>query len=268
MTQNQRSTIRIEVNQDRAQITVMVNSAQHLAILADVSAGGFGVLLMKGVGVKVGQTVTVITDDSVFDCEVMHLRPDDTFQFVGLRRVKDLTEISLPPVLAAQSFSSNGFDFSPMGLVMFVGVALGFSGAMIGIVSFLGIDGSGSGGGGGQGRTVVTNVRELEKETIREIEKGATYTATSVSNIKEMAAASANASSQAAALMTGQSEISWNTLVSELQLSGNQQQQILGLTNSGKPATGSPVSRNQALSVLSEEQRARISRLMQSKPKS
>jgi len=93
-----RSSKRFTVEADRADIVVEFGGEDHRAVMSDMSATGFGLLLLKGSHVASGDHVQLNDPDTdtTFDLEVVHVRPEDGFQYVGLRRMSDKTLLSIP----------------------------------------------------------------------------------------------------------------------------------------------------------------------------
>ena len=93
-----RSSKRFTVEADRADVVVAFDGTDHHAVISDMSATGFGLLLLKGSHVTLGDKVQLTDSETgtIFDLEVIHIRPEDGFQYVGLRRVSDETPFSLP----------------------------------------------------------------------------------------------------------------------------------------------------------------------------
>jgi len=92
---DRRNRRRYPISEDRAHITIVVNQAQYRAVLADMSATGFGVLAMRGVPLEPKQMIVVVTDVAIFECAVAYSIPDDSFQkgrsAVSARPHPDLT---------------------------------------------------------------------------------------------------------------------------------------------------------------------------------
>lgn len=105
---------------DRAQVMVIIDGEEHDAVVSDVSANGFGLLLFRGLHVPLGSVLRLVAEDSVHECEVIHTRPEDSFQYVGVRRLTDaaMTEVSL--FACGASLSKNGSFACPLTICSFV----------------------------------------------------------------------------------------------------------------------------------------------------
>ncbi len=117
---------------DRAQAVVIIDGEEHDAVISDVSASGFGLLLFRGLNVPEGSVLRLVADDSIHECEVIHTRPEDSFQYVGVRRLTDaaMTEVSL--FSCSSSLSKSGSFACPLTICSFViCLALGVVGVSI-----------------------------------------------------------------------------------------------------------------------------------------
>ena len=105
---------------ERAQAIVIIDGEEHDAVVSDVSASGFGLLLFRGLHVPRGTVLRLVADDSVHECEVVHTRPEESFQYVGVRRLTDaaMTEVSL--FANGASLSKNGSFVCPLTICSFV----------------------------------------------------------------------------------------------------------------------------------------------------
>ncbi len=115
-----RMTKRYVAPSERAQAIVIIEGEEHDAVISDVSASGFGLLLFRGLHVPAGMVLRLVADDSVHECEVVHTRPEESFQYVGVRRLADaaMTEVSL--FACGASLSKNGSFACPLTIFSFV----------------------------------------------------------------------------------------------------------------------------------------------------
>ena len=245
-----RKNLRFEVPTERAQVLVDAGTGRAPAIMADMSANGFGLLALRGIAAEPGQSMKVITPDATYECEVISNAPDDFYQRIGLRRLTE--EFELPPPiigLPRSWFNDSMATFNPL---LFVGVVLGFSGIVIGALAMLGIGpNEGPYGGPDSGRA---------SRPLADAARDARETTNSLADRL------ARQKSQAATLITGSSDASWTVLVKKLDLTPAQQSQLLNLANeasslSGRPSAQSIGLRQQALEALSAEQRRQVIRM-------
>jgi hypothetical protein len=127
-----RSAKRYIAPSERARAIVIIDGEEHDAVVSDVSASGFGLLLFRGLHVPEGGVLRLVADESVHECEVIHTRPEDSFQYVGVRRLTDaaMTEVSL--FACSSSLSRNGSFACPLTICSFViCLALGAVGVSI-----------------------------------------------------------------------------------------------------------------------------------------
>lgn len=120
IAENHRTARRFDAPSERARAIVIVDGEEHDAVVSDVSASGFGLLLFRGLHVPVGSVLRLVADDSVHDCEVIHTRPEESFQYVGVRRLTDaaMTEVSL--FSSGTLLSRNGSFACPFTIISFV----------------------------------------------------------------------------------------------------------------------------------------------------
>lgn len=132
-----RSSKRYSVETDRAEVSVRFAGADHEAVMADMSGSGFGLLLMKGSHVDPGQLIRLTSFDgnTVFDLEVVHVRMEDVFQHVGLRRLNDENCSTVP--LFRRGEKSYSVQLPGASPLIFIGTIVGFSATCIGLVEII-----------------------------------------------------------------------------------------------------------------------------------
>lgn len=270
MTINNRGCFRFPVHEDRAEITVLVNHVPHSAILADMSAGGFGLLVLRGLQLGPDSQISLVMDDMLFECRVAYARSEEAFQFLGLERLRDVSVLTMPKMSAPTSFYKESFNGS--NPLIFVAVVFGFSGLMIATLSTLGI---GGGGAPRKSQTTVTNIRDLEDQQQDVVKAGREFRDHSVQQAKQTVAKAkrfvltvSEQQSRAASVLTGSKDVAWDTLVKQLDLTGQQVERLLELANESQSKSGSnqlePTGqfRENVLDVLTPEQRRRFSQLI------
>lgn len=271
MSPNNRGSFRFPIHEDRAHVTVLVDRVPHSAVLADMSAGGFGFLMLRGLQLSADSEVSLLMDDTLFECRVAYARPDQAFQFIGVERLRDLSVLSLPQMNAPSTF----YKESPVGSnpLIFVAVVVGFTGLMVGTLSFVGV------GGNQRPRAAqLTQTRELDglKKDLAQSElqfpaEGIQQVTDTVANARRYVISLAEKQNRAANLMTGSRRLTWETLVKQLELSGGQVDRLLQLAvdqpDAAVPSLESAKERRaQALTVLTPEQRTRFSQLIATGP--
>lgn len=270
MSLNNRSSFRFPIHEDRAHITVLVDQIPHSAVLADMSAGGFGFLVLRGLQLSADSQISLLMDDTLFECRVAYARPDQAFQFVGVERVRDVSVLSLPPMGAASTFYKEAPASS--NPLIFVAVVVGFTGLMVGTLSFV--------GGGGNQRpraTALANTRELElptdvvKDSLDVRDRSVQQVSDTIANARRFVLSAAEKQNRAAKVLAGSHRLTWDTLVKQLELTGHQIDRLLELTDEQPGAdTPSPASveqrRTLAMDVLTPEQKTRFSQLIATGP--
>lgn len=275
-----RDSHRYPVRDDRAHVTIVVDREPYPAVLADMSASGFAVLALRGAPLKAAQNLMLIVGEDTFECQVAYTVPDDTFQRVGLRRVRDILNLTMPEPKYAKSYFKD--TLSSGNPLLIFGVILGFTGLLIGVLSAAGI-----GGGGGKSRpqpaAYASNVRDAvsDAESTDVVQAGRRFRDESVAKAKEtiesvqqeLADALLAKQDNAAAKLVGSGDTSWAELVKKLGLSKSQQRQMLAAldeplrpSDSIDPVNAATTSRDRALDVLTEKQKAQFAQLLATGP--
>jgi len=270
-----RSSKRFTVEADRADIVVEFGGEDHRAVMSDMSATGFGLLLLKGSRVAPGDHVQ-LTDpdtDTTFDLEVAHVRPEDGFQYVGLRRVSDETPLSIPLFrFAGKTYELKMPGFSPL---IFVGVVLGFSGSAITMMEFLQ-------GAGNAAKQTPNSVHEqaiidarpqitLEEKRRRIFERAHHASTRNVASRRDLELTPSfweritGPNREQVGRLVGGKKISWSELVSQLNLSKAQQDRIQGLLNSDD-SDKVEAARPQMMTLLTVEQRSTFNQMLATLP--
>lgn len=270
-----RSSKRFTVEADRADIVVEFGGEDHRAVMSDMSATGFGLLLLKGSRVAPGDHIQM-TDpetETVFDLEVVHIRPEDGFQYVGLRRVSDETLLSIPLFrFAGKMYKLTMPGASPL---IFVGVVLGFSGSGITMMEFLKVAGSPS-------KQTPNSVHEqsiidakpqisLEEKRRRILERSQRASTRNVASHRDIELTPSfweriiGPNREQVGRLVGGKSISWSELVSQLNLSTAQQDRIQGLLNSDD-SDKVEAARSQMMTLLTAEQRSTFNQMLATLP--
>ena len=270
-----RSSKRFTVEADLAEVVVEFGGEDHRAVMSDMSATGFGLLLLKGSRVAPGDHIQ-LTDpetDTTFDLEVVHVRPEDGFQYVGLRRVSDETAFSIPLFrFAGKTYNLKMPGFSPL---IFVGVVVGFSGSAIMMVELLH-------GAGDAAKQAPNSVHEqailaerprfsLEEKRRRIFERIQRASTKSVASRQDLELTPSfweriiGPNREQVGRLVGGKNISWSQLVSQLSLSKVQQDRVQALLNSNDQ-NEVEVARSQMMTLLTDEQRSTFNQMLATLP--
>jgi hypothetical protein len=265
-TERRRSK-RFTVEAGRAEVVVEFGGEDHRAVLSDMSATGFGLLLLKGSRVAPGSHVQLT------DSEVVHVRPEDGFQHVGLRRVSDKTPLTIPLFrFAGKTYKLTMPGFSPL---IYFAVVFGFSGSAIMMMEFLQLAGSGS-------KQTPNSVHEqaimaerprlsLEEKRRRIFERthrASTKTVTSRQNLELTPSfweRITGPNREQVGRLVGGRNISWSQLVSRLGLSKAQQDRVQALLNSNDQQAAE-AARLRMMSLLTDEQRSTYQQMLATLP--
>lgn len=270
-----RSSKRFTVEADRADVVVDFDGTDHRAVMSDMSATGFGLLLLKGSHVAPGDRVQLTDSDTgtVFDLEVVHIRPEDGFQYVGLRRVSDETPFSIPLFrFAGKTYTLKMPGASPL---IFVAVVFGFSGSAISMMKFL--DTAGSIGKQTQNSVheqAIIDARQRispEEKRRRILARTQRYAEKRQNSRQEIELTPSfweritGPNREQVGRLVGGKNISWSQLVSRLDLSKRQQDRIQSLLHSNDPDKVA-TAKSQMMTMLTAEQRSTFNQLLATLP--
>ncbi len=270
-----RRSKRFAVEADRAEVVVQFDGADHRAVMSDMSATGFGLLLLKGSRIASGDRVQLTDQKSktVFELEVIHVRPEESFQYVGLRRVSDRTPLSIPLFrFAGKMYKLPMPSFSPL---IYVGVVLGFSGTSITMIELL----TGDTGHTKQTQNSVHEQARIDaSQRISPEEKRQRLIARSQSRRTNPIVSRPDIeitpsfweritgpNREQVGRLVGGRNISWSELVSQLSLSKVQQNSIQGLLHSND-VEKVEAARTQMMTLLTDEQRSVFNQLLATLP--
>ncbi len=270
-----RSSKRFTVEADRADVVVDFDGSDHRAVMSDMSATGFGLLLLKGSHVAPGD-VLKLTDsetDTIFDLEVVHIRPEDGFQYVGLRRISDKTPFTIPLFrFAGKTYTLKMPGASPL---IFVAVVFGFSGSAITMMKFLETAGSaGKQTPNSVHEQAIIDARERispEEKRRRILARTQSYTDRRQTGRQELELTPSfweritGPNREQVGRLVGGKSISWSQLVSRLDLSKRQQDRIQSLLNSNDPGKVAS-AKSQMLTMLTAEQRSTFNQMLATLP--
>ncbi len=270
-----RSSKRFTVEANRAEVVVEFGGEGHRAVMSDMSATGFGLLLLKGSRVAPGSHVQ-LTDpetDTTFDLEVVYVRPEDGFQYVGLRRVSDETSLSIPLFrFAGKTYKLTMPGSSPL---IFIGVVLGFSGSTIMMMEFLHSVGNAAKQtpNSAHEQAILAerpqlSLEEKRRRIFERTHRASTRTVTSRQKLELTPSfwerITGPNREQVGRLVGGRS-ISWSQLVSRLELSKAQQDRVQALLNS-QNQNEVAAARSQMMSLLTDEQRSTFNQMLATLP--
>lgn len=270
-----RSSKRFTVEADRADVVVDFDGADHRAVMSDMSATGFGLLLLKGLSFAPGDEIQ-LTDtetETTFELEVVHIRPEDGFQYVGLRRISDETPFSIPLFrFAGKAYTLKMPGASPL---IFLAVVFGFSGSAISMLNFLETAGS-------VAKQTPNSVHEQaiidarqrispEEKRRRILARTQRYADERLGGRPDLDLTPSfweritGPNREQVGRLVGGRNISWSQLVFRLDLSKTQQDRIQGLLHSDDPGKVE-AARTQMMTLLTAEQRSTFHQLLATLP--
>lgn len=270
-----RSSKRFTVEADRAEVVVDFDRTDHRAIISDTSATGFGLLLLRGSQVAPGSQLRMIDagTKTVFELEVVHVRREESFLYVGLRRVSCESPHSVPLFrFAGYSYNLKMPGASPL---IFIGVVFGFSFTCITLVELIS-------GAPGHSKQTPNSVHEQAlidaRQRLSPAEKRQRLLERSRRNRTNQLLTRQNSQTTASlweqitgpnreqvGRLVGDRNISWNELVTQLNLSQVQQKRIQGLLDSNDPEKVQ-AARTRMMTLLTAEQRSAFNQLLATLP--
>ena len=270
-----RSSKRFTVEADRAEVVVNFDGADHRAIISDMSSTGFGLLLLKGLRIVPGCRVQLTDTETqtVFQLEVVYVRPEESFQYVGLRRMSDETPHSIPLFrFAGKMYTLPVPSFSPL---LYVAVVLGFSGTSITMIELI------TGGGDSARPTRSSSHRQASSNVSQQVspaekrqrllERSKRRHTNQLVDRSEIQITPGfweritGPSREQVGRLVGNRKISWSELVTQLSLSEAQQDRIQGLLGSDDDEKVQ-AARAQMMTLLTDEQRSAFNQLLATLP--
>ena len=262
-TRERRSHTRMPVPHDRAQAMVVIRRKEFRAVIADMSASGFGLLMLCGIELPPGTRLRVVNSDGITECVVAHTRIEDNFLYVGVKRISEVPFVELPVRRPGRRYFRQ--VMSTASPLVFLGVVVGFASVVIGMVVVVDVA---SGLDGGQKRTV----REVA-EVIEEIPKKVApreIVAREVTGILDRAdrnlqALKAPHVRQMSRLLDGTGR-EWSDLADELAVTSEQYDAIAAALDELPQESVELETRSRLMGLLTASQRNRLTEILASRP--
>jgi hypothetical protein len=271
LAEEQRDAKRFIAPSERAQAFVIIDGEEHDAVMSDVSASGFGLLLFRGLRLPVGSVLRLVSDDSVHDCEVVHTRPEDSFQYVGVRRLTDAAMTDVSQFWFGQIFARNGSFACPFTLMSSIFcVLLGVLAVMLYFDINLFGTSTGTDGSGESVMALTSEERarafEYRKEQARLRREALTKARRESASHQPSILDFFTRERRATRTLVGNRDLDWNDVTIELGLSEAQEKSMVEiLSATGEDARQrAVVAKAKALKLLTSDQRARYRDLLSS----
>lgn len=274
VARNKRRSKRIPALPDRAQILVVVEGQEHRAVMVDQSSDGFGVYVLPGVPIQTGVRLQVICDEGIHVCDVMHMRHENDFEYLGLKRVETLPLLETPRRAKQRRWykvtisSKPPVGFIAFSFVLAFACTAGFLAGRPYLEKILG------------GRTSQKKMQSAV-ERMNASRKRANEAAADVASLKDRLTKKSDASSHPAltpqaALLSQQQQTallrlfgpkppSWSDLVRRVELNADQEARLPTLAGANLAAREAPsraIAQARVNSILSEPQRVAFARLV------
>ncbi|MBI1311436.1 hypothetical protein GC176_09025 [bacterium] len=268
IAEEHRTAKRFGASSERAQAIVIIDGEEHDAVVSDVSASGFGLLLFRGLHIPIGSLLRLIAEDSVHECEVIHTRPEDAFQYVGVRRVTDAAMTDVAQFWLGKSLFANGSFVCPFTIISFV-MCLGLSVVAVSLyfdfnpfAAFQADEAATSAALTSEERSRAFEYRREQARLRREaVLRERSQTGPREPSILDFF----TRESRSAKALAGNRDLDWNDLTIELGLSESQERSMVEILAGGSQESrqSAAAAKARALKLLTTEQRARYRHLLE-----
>lgn len=272
-TQENRKHKRYAVPTDSAEVSIILDGEEHRAIMSDTSADGLGLLLMPGATVEPGRILRLVARDTVHECEIVHIRPDDVFLHVGTRRLADVAMADVKLFRDTRNlFGARQVSVTLMSSAGLL-IALGAF-AIYGLMS-MGVDvlPSRSEEEIAREKTALAMQRPLHERVQdaqkRQEERRRARIAAKANKKRDDGIFSfLTRKSRVTENLVGNRRVNWDDLVTGLGLSASQQSEILDSAEQLMDSSSAPpgAAKARAMKVLTKEQRSKFATLVATAP--
>ena len=261
-SRNRRSHTRLPVPHDRAQAMVVIRRREFRAVISDMSASGFGLLLLRGVELEVGSQLRVVTSEGITECEVAHTRCEENFLYVGVKRLSEIPFVEMPVRGHARRYFRQ--VMSTASPLILLGVVFGFTSVVIGMVVVVDVASALDVDQKRAVRNVADVIEEIpEKVVPREV------VAVEVTEIlnragRNLEALQAPHTRQLSRLLDGTGR-EWGELADELGVTSEQNEAIAAALDESPQETAELETRTRLMALLTASQRNRLSEILASR---
>lgn len=265
--QERRTHKRLPVPNDRAQAMVVIGRREYRAVIADMSATGYGLLMLRGVPAEMGGKLRIVTEEGISECEVVHIRNEENFLHVGTRRISEVQFTELPKFRkASQFFRQSITAASPL---IFLAVVFGFSSVMIGMIIVIDVasaPGTNEASVVDQALAADNQPDEVEPEVVEEVPTPREIVATEVKAFLDSADQAlddlqSRHQRMLASVLDGSGR-EWDDVAEELQITSRQSDEIRQTLENAPENQKLLVTRARLMSLLSADQRSRLSGIL------
>jgi hypothetical protein len=270
-TEERRTHKRLPVPHDRAQAMVVIGRREYRAVIADVSTTGFGLLMIRGVPAELGSKLRIVTEEGISECEIVHTRKEENYLHVGTRRLSEVPFTELPKFRkATQFFRQSIAGASPL---IFLGVVFGFSFVMIGMIIVVDVATAPDENKAGVVDQALAADDKPAEEPVTELEKVPTPREIVATEVKDFLDSADKALDDLqsrhvkmlATVLEGSGR-EWDEVAKELQLTPRQEEEIRQALEAAPEDQSQLVTRSQLMSLLSSDQRSRLSGILATVP--
>lgn len=270
-TEERRSHKRLPVPRDPTQAMIVIGRREYRAVIADLSTTGFGLLMLRGVPAELGGRLRIVTEEGISECEIVHIRTEENFLHVGTRRLSEVPFTELPKFSkATQFFKQSITAASPL---IFLAVVLGFSSVMIGMIIVVDVATAPDENGSSTVDQMLAADDESAEESREEEEEVPTPREVVAKEVKAFLDSTDKAivdlrsrhSKLLASVLDGSGR-EWDEVAEELQITPLQEEEIRQALESVPEDQSQLVTRARLMSLLSADQRARLSGILANVP--
>jgi hypothetical protein len=250
---------------------IVIGRREYRAVIADMSATGYGLLMLRGVPAELGAKLRIVTENGISECEIIHTRKEENFLHVGTRRVSEVTFSELPKFSkATQFFKQSMTAASPL---IFLAVVFGFSSVMIGMIIVIDVATAPATNESGVVDRALAKTEEPDEEPPEDVEEVPTPREIVAAEVQAFLDSADKALDELqtrhqkmlASVLDGSGR-EWGEVAEELQITPRQEDEIREALEYAPDDQSQLVTRARLMSLLSADQRSRLSGILAAVP--
>ena len=250
---------------------VVIGLREYRAVIADMSATGFGLLMLRGVPAELGKKLKIVTEGGITECEIVYTRSEENFLHVGTRRLSEVTFTELPKFSkTAKFFKQTMTAASPL---IFLAVVFGFSSVMIGMIVVIDVATAPDKNKAGVADKALAADDDPVEESPKDVEKPPTPREVVAAEVKAFLDSADKAldnlqsrhEKMLASVLDGSGR-DWDEVADELQITPGQKDQIRRALETAPEDQSQLITRARLMSLLSADQRSRLSGILATVP--
>ena len=246
---------------------VVIGCREYRAVIADMSATGFGLLMLRGTPAELGKKLKIVTEGGISECEITYTRTEENFLHVGTRRLSEVTFTELPKFSKTTKFFKQSMTAaSPL---IFLAVVFGFSSVMIGMIVVVDVATAPDKNKAGVVDKALAADDDPVEKAPKEVEKPPTPREIVTTEVKAFLDSADKAlnnlqsrhEKMLASVLDGSGR-DWAEVAEELQITPGQKDQIRQALETAPEDQPELLTRARLMSFLSADQRSRLSGIL------